>query len=103
MRTHRGPFDVQDRIHHGVAPRPVGHQLWLRRIPSSFAPSRSIAVRLAKLKKWVRNSTATQFNTSKAWPSISSLVSVLTPLRRADAPYQVFPISSRRFGASTLR
>ena len=37
-----------------------------------------------KLKKCVRNSTATQPNSSNAWPSINSFVSELTPLRRAE-------------------
>ena len=80
---------------------PSGSTWWLRSMPSSLAPSRSIAARLVKLKKCVRNSTATQPNSSNAWPSINSLVSLLTPLRRADATYQVLPISSRRLTAST--
>ena len=37
---------------------PSGESWWLRRMPSSFAPSRSMAARLAELKKCVRNSTA---------------------------------------------
>src|ERR1700719_1176832 len=60
---------------------PSGSTWWLRSTPSSLAPSRSIAARLVKLKKCVRNSTATQLNSSKAWPSISSFASLLTPLR----------------------
>ena len=35
--------------------------MWLRRMPSSLAPSRSMPLRLWWLKKWVRNSTAMQF------------------------------------------
>ena len=100
---HRRPFDVEDRVHDGVAPRTVGqelvaaqHTVELRAQPLDRRPA-------GKLKKCVRNSTATQPNSSKAWPSISSLVSELTPLRRADATYQVLPISSRRFGPSTFR
>ncbi len=50
---------------------------WLRRMPSSFAPRRSIARRLWWLKKCVRNSTAMQSSASKAWPSRRSLQSVL--------------------------
>ncbi len=39
---------------------------WLRSTPSSWAPRRSMARRLAWLKKWVRNSTAMQSSASKA-------------------------------------
>ncbi len=33
MRTHRRPFDVQNRVHHGVPPRPVRHQLMAAQNP----------------------------------------------------------------------
>ena len=53
-------------------------------MPSCFAPSRAIASRDAKLKKFVRNSTAMQPSASNACVSSSSLHSVLTA-RALDA------------------
>src|SRR5450830_769423 len=73
---------------------------WLRRMPSCFAPRRSIARRLAWLKKLVRNSTAMQPSVSNACVSSMSLHSVLSGVRCADLAYQVEPISTRRLFVS---
>src|SRR5450755_2858620 len=71
-------------------------------MPSSLAPSRSMPRRLCVLKKWVRNSTAMQSSVSKVWPSSISLHSVLSGVRWTRRAYQVEPISTRLFAASTF-
>ena len=60
---------------------PSGITWWLRRTPSSFAPSRSIARRLAWFMKCVRNSTPMHFRDSKACVSSSSFASVFSAVR----------------------
>src|SRR3954469_14392198 len=36
MRTNGGPFDIQNRVHHGVPPRSVRHQLMAAQNPVEF-------------------------------------------------------------------
>ena len=69
-------------------------------MPSSFAPSRSIARRLRWLKACVRNSTAMQARCSNAWASNRRLHALLRPVRWTARRYQVLPISTRRLPTS---
>ena len=74
---------------------------WWRITPSRFAPRRSMARWLAKLKLSVRQPTTAQPSVSNAWRIIISLQVVLTWLRCTLAAYQVQPISTR-FSAGTM-
>jgi hypothetical protein len=55
---------------------------------------RSIARRERPLRASVFNVTRSTPQISKAWPSISSLASVLQPVRWTDGASQVLPISA---------
>ncbi len=65
-----------------------------------LGPSRSIAPREAALRASVFSVTRRTPQTSKACVSISSLQAALTPVRWAEAAYQVLPISATEGGRS---
>src|SRR4030095_14502553 len=68
---------------------PSRWRTWLRVMPSSFAPSRAIAARDARLNQLVCTPTDAQRIVSKAYPSNRSLASVFSPVRCTLAAYQV--------------
>ena len=73
--------------------RPSDMMRSCRMIPSSRAPIRKIAALDFSLSSSVMNWTRTMFITSNACVSRRNFVSVLTLVRCADCPSQVFPIS----------
>ena len=73
---------------------PSEPSMWARRIPSYDAPIRSIAARERALRASVFNVMRHTPQTSKAYVSSSSFISVLTGDRCTDCASQVLPISA---------
>src|SRR3954464_11542908 len=61
-------------------------------MPSNVAPMRSMAARLRVLRASVQIDTRWTCHSSNAWPSRSSLASVLMGVRWADAANHVPPL-----------
>src|SRR5207342_2343361 len=68
---------------------PSRWRVWLRVMPSSFAPSRAIAAREARLKYDVCRPTDTQCIVSNACVSSNNFASVFNPVRCTLAAYHV--------------
>lgn len=88
VRAHRRPLDVEDRIDDGV---PAGSRRAAAggcEMPSSLAPSRSMAARLAWLKKVVELDGHAAEVVERVREH-GQLGLVLTPVRRAEAECQV--------------
>src|SRR5579863_4596728 len=75
--------------------RPVDVIMWLRKIPSSFAPIRKIAARDLSFKESVFSSTRMQPSVSNACLSSKYFASVFAAVRCHSRPIHVLPISTR--------
>ncbi len=100
--AYRRPFDVENGVHHGVAARPVGEQLMAAQHTVELgaeAFDRRPAPAIEEVGAEFDSDATELVERVREHQQLG--LGVDPPVRRADAEYQVWPISSRRLAAST--